>query len=369
MLRRRRPVAGLAGGILGLLLGPGGSLAPAAAAELPAAVAQRLTTVLQSGQVDALKLVWTMGRQAEAHEQLQLDHGRATLQRCAPQTEAAAAPSCQAVGTPLVLTPGQREQLISALRSADLPHLRSADADARATVDRGLELLNPDSTTPLSRWQLSRSDWPTPPDGYGLAEFFDELGRKLKQTATARQPVPIPTTVAELDALRVQLRLTPRTRPGGLVTIEHGLVRVTPTEGSLPRSPPPRPWERPLSASEGEQLVSALQAAHLDELDQRVPKRAAPAIGDDDGRLATLHLLRAEPVLATLPQGSKAERELSRELPATDTVRVEPRGIERYLTDLMRSSAQPLCQKLVALLLADPPTGVARGAKAKGRLR
>ena len=30
-------------------------------------------------------------------------------------------------------------------------------------------------------------------------------------------------------------------------------------------------------------------------------------------------------------------------------------GIERYLADLMRSSAQPLFQELVALLLAEPP--------------
>lgn len=359
----RRPVTWLTGGILGLLLGWGGAIAPAAAAEIPAAVTQRLASVLQSGQLDALKLTWTMGREGESREQLHLYQGQATLQRCAPQIDGAAAPQCQAVGTPLTLTSGQRDQLISALRSADLPHLRSADADARATVDRSLDLLSPDSATLLARWQLARSDWPKPPDGYGLAEFFDELGRQLQKTATARQPVPIPTSVAELDALRVQLRLTPRTRPGGLVTIEHGMVHVTPAEGSLPRSPPPRPFERPLSTSEGEQLVSALLAAHLDELDQRVPKRAAPAIGDDDGRLATLHLWRAEPAPAALPQGSKA----GREPPATESVRVEPRGIERYLTDLMRSSAQPLCQKLVALLLAEPPAAAARGAKKKGR--
>lgn len=358
--RRRRPATWLAGGVLSWLLGPVGSEPSVAAAEVPAAVAQRLSSVLQSGQADSLKLTWSMGREAEGREQLQLDHGQAVLQRCSPVTEAAA--GCQAVGSPLLLTPGQREQLISSLRSADLLHLRSADADVRGAADRCLDLLGSDSSTPLARWQLARSEWPTPPGGYGLAEFLDELGRKLRQTATARQPVPIPTTVAELETLRVQLRLTPRTRPGGLITIEHGMVHVTPAEGSLPRSPPPRPWERPLSASESEQLVSALTAAHLDELDHRVPKRSAPAIGDDDGRLATLHLWRAEPAPTVLAAASKA----GGELPAADAVRVEPRGIERYLTDLMRSSAQPLCQELVALLLAEPPAAAAR-EKTKGR--
>lgn len=377
MLRRGCLACSLAGGLAGVLLAAGPLLPSAAAAEMSAEAARRLQAVLQAGQVETLKLAWTMGREEAGSESLRIDGGRATLLRCEPSPElpanspanpspnlapnlapaAATHERCRALGVPLGLTAGQREQLMSALRSADLPHLRSADADVRAAADRRLELEG--AAAPLGRWQLSRSEWPTPPDGYGLAEFFDELAHKLRQGATARPPVSIPTTVAELAALRVQLRLTPRTRPGGLVTIEHGLVHVTPAEGSLPRSPPPRPWERPLDKSEEEQLVRALQAAQLEQLDQQVPKRGAPAIGDEDGRLATLHLLRADPAAA--PSGRKPASSVS----DADPVRVEPRGIERYLADLMRSPARPLCQQLIELLLAEPPAAAARGAGAK----
>jgi hypothetical protein len=157
--------------------------------------------------------------------------------------------------------------------------------------------------------------------------------RTVQRSAQARPLVPVPTTVQELQGLRVQLRITPRTRPGGVVSIENGLVHVTPAEGSLPRSPQPRSFERPLLDSEQEDLIKVLQAAQLDQLDAVVPKRAAPAIGDDDGRLAALHLI---------PEGKQP-------------LRVEPRGIERYLADLLRSPARPLCEKLIDMLLASPP--------------
>lgn len=359
----------------GLLLGLELLWPAAAAADLTAGAAPRLAEALQRGQAAALTLTWTMGREGEAVDKLRIDGGSASLQHC----EAA---GCAAVGAPLTLTAGQGGQLLSVLRAAELPRLRSAEVGARAAADRRLELLlaGGPGAAPLGLWQLDRAEWPTPPDGYGPAEFLDELARTLRQSVKTRPPVPIPTTVAELQELRVQLRLTPRSRPGGLVTIERGLVHVAPAEGSLPRSPLPRPFERPLTPSEEEQLVSALQAAQLDKLDQVVPRRVAPAIGDDDGRLVTLHLWRAEPVAAkdagpasrTRPPATRGSvPELAsgpKTAPSSPAEpRFEPRGIERYLADLLRSPAQPLCQKLVELLLADPPPARVRGVQSAAR--
>ena len=372
-LRRRRVTDALVGWLAGITLSAGLLVPLAASAEISAATAAPLNTVLQSGQAEAVKLTWTLGRPGEALELLRIDGGRATLQRCEPAGEAPAQAGCAAVGAPLTLTPGQRGQLVSVLRAAELPSLRTADPDARAAADRALELAVAASprTTTIGRWQLARSDWPTPPDGYGLASYLDELAQKLRRGAQTRPPVAIPSTVAELAELRLQLRLTPRARPGGLVTIEHGLVHVTPAEGSLPRSPPPPAWERPLQPSEAEQLVKSLQAAQLDHLDQVVAKRAAPAIGDSDGRLATLHLMRAEPVVSIDASPPKTTSRLSDQpapkpngsAPATAPLREEPRGVERYLTDLMRSAAQPLLSQLVELLLAPPPAPAPRARK------
>lgn len=354
------------------MLGLGLLWPAAAAAELASGAAPRLAEALQRGQATAFALTWTMGREGEAVDKLRIDGGSASLQHCE-------ASGCAAVGAPLTLTAGQGGQLLSVLRAAELPRLRSAEVGARAAADRRLELgLAGGPGAALGLWQLDRAEWPTPPDGYGAADFLDELARTLRQSAKTRQPVPIPTTVAELQELRVQLRLTPRSRPGGLLTIEHGLVHVAPAEGSLPRSPLPRPFERPLTPSEAEQLVSALQAAQLDKLDQVVPRRAAPAIGDDDGRLVTLHLWRAEPaaVKDAVPTG-RARPTAKREPvsapgpktipPAPAEQRFEPRGIERYLADLLRSPAQPLCQKLVELLLAEPPPARVRGVQSAAR--
>ena len=375
MLLRGRFTDRLAGYVSGLVLGLGLLWPAAAAAELTAGAAPRLAEALQRGQAAALALTWTMGREGEAVDKLHIDGGSASLQHCA-------ASGCAAVGSPLTLTAGQGGQLLSVLRAAELTRLRSAEVGERAAADRRLELrlAGGPGAAPLGLWQLDRADWPTPPDGYGPAEFLDELARQLRQSAKIRQPVPIPTTVAELQELRVQLRLTPRTRPGGLVTIEHGLVRVAPAEGSLPRSPLPRPFERPLTQGEEEQLLGALQAAQLDKLDQVVPRRTAPAIGDDDGRLVTLHLWRAEPAAAREvgpagPARPTGKRGPSPELapgpktaPTAPTeLRFEPRGIERYLADLLRSPAQPLCQKLVGLLLADPPPARVRGVQSAAR--
>ncbi len=364
---RRRPLVGwLAGVVLGAGLWPG-----AASAQLPATAASPLNTVLRDGQGEAVKLTWTIGRPGAATDLLHIDWGQATLQHCDPPVESAP-PACAAVGSPLTLTAGQRGQLVSVLRAAELPILRTADADARAAADRTLELAVTagGATKSIGRWQLARSDWPNPPDGYGLASYLDELAQKLRRMAQVRPPVAIPSTVAELAELRVQLRLTPRARPGGLVTIEHGLVHVVPAEGSLPRSPQPGPWERPLQAGEGEQLVKALQAAQLDRLDQVVTKRAAPAIGDSDGRVATLHLMRAEPLEEKAAGGKALSRSgppAPRPTPVVTTggLREEPRGLERYLTDLMRSPAQPLLGQLVELLLAPPPVAAPRAGKAK----
>lgn len=354
MLLRGRFIDRLAGSAGGLVLGLGLLWSSAAAADLAAGAGPRLAEVLQSGQATALALTWTIGRPGEPLDKLRLDGGSASLQHCEGT-------ACESVGATLTLTAGQGGQLLSGLRAAELPRLRSAEAGAREAADRRLDLLLAGGAT-LGRWQLDRAEWPTPPDGYGLAEFLDELAHKLRQSGKARPPVAIPSTVADLEALRVQLRLTPRARPGGLLTIEHGLVRVTPAEGSLPRSPLPRPFERPLSPGEAQQLVVALQAAQLDKLDEVVPKRAAPAIGDDDGRLATFHLWPAEPAVAKdsgpaararPPRGPGVE--LGAGPKTAPLAAAEPRGIERYLADLMRSSAQPLFQELVTLLLAEPP--------------
>jgi hypothetical protein len=315
------------------------------AAQLPAESAERLAEALQAGPADALRLTWAIGRSDEAHHRLLVEGGRASLLACSDPA------ACQPLGTAVALSAGQRAQLMSVLRAADLPHLRSADPDSLAAADRALEVTlespgaspgEPPRQPAHGRWQLPRSEWPLPPppDGYGVAEFLDELARTVRKAAQVRPPVPVPTTVSELQAVRLQLRLTPRTRPGGLVTIENGLVHVTPAEGSLPRLPLPRPFERPLAPGEQEALLQVLQAAQLDKLDEVVPKRATPAIGDDDGRLAALHLI---------PQGKQP-------------LRLEPRGIERYLSDLMRSPARPLCEKLVELLLT-PPAASARPAR------
>jgi hypothetical protein len=309
---------------------------------------ERLSETLRSGEAAALRLTWTSGGpSATAKKKLQIETGQAALLRCDP--------SCQPVGAPLKLSVGEQSQLVSRLRAAGLSGLRDGESEA----DRELEV-GVGAESPL-RWRLPRADWPAPPDGYGLADYLDELGQRIERAAAVRAPVPLPRSVEELRRVRLQLRVEPRNRPGGLLYIEQGKLHVTPEEGSLPRTPRPRPYERPLTEAEEARLLSALQAARLDELDGIVPKRGQPAIGDTDGRLVRLHLMPTDALPGgKVPATSKpAEKSL-----------YQPRGHERYVADLLRSPAAPLVQELFGYLVnefsegkaAAPPAPSARGA-------
>lgn len=303
---------------------------PVAAATEGAAALQRLNRALVGEQVDALRLVWTGGVPgAGAYRRLRIESGKATLERCDA--------SCQQVGAALALSGGERAQLISRLRSAELGALRDSEQE---TPDRQLEIAVEGAA--IGHWKLARADWPAPPDGYGVADYLDELAKRIEKGASARSAVAVPATAAELGSLRLQLRVQPRNRAGGLVVVEAGKLRVTPEEGSLARTPRPRPFERPLSSDEQSQLIANLKAARLDELDGLVPKRGQPAIGDEDGRVATLHLMPADGGSAT----------------------GNPRGYERYLTDLSRSPASALVGQLLGFLVTESSQRAAQTAAA-----
>lgn len=303
---------------------------PVAAAPEGAAALQRLNGALVGEQVDALRIVWTGGVPGGgAYRRLRIESGRASLERCDA--------SCQPVGAPLKLSGGERAQLISRLRSAELGSLRDSEQGA---PDRQLEVEL--AGAPIGQWKVARADWPTPPDGYGVADYLDDLGKRIEKGAAARPAVAVPATVAELAGLRLQLRVQPRNRAGGLVVVEAGKLRVTPEEGSLARTPRPRPFERALSSDEQTQLIANLKAARLDELDGLVPKRAQPAIGDEDGRLATLHLMPSDGAAAT----------------------GQPRGYERYMADLGRSPASALVGQLVGFLVTESAQRAAQTAAA-----
>jgi len=308
--------------IFGFVSAPGfGVAGPAGGAAL-----KRLGEVLAGDKTEPLRLTWTSGAPGAApFRRLRIESGRAALERCAD--------SCQLLGASLELSPGERAQLLSGLRAASLGSLR--DSELAAAADRQLELAVAGAS--VGEWRLPRSDWPAPPGGYGLADFLDDFAQRIERTATARPLVPIPATVAELRAVRLQLRVQPRVRPGGLLVIEQGRLRITPEEGSLARVPRPRPLERPLSAEEEERLLGAISAARLEALDGLVEKRAQPAIGDDDGRVATLHLF----------------------LEGAAFGQYQPRGYERYVADLLRSPAAPLLQQLLGWLVTNFAEGKA----------
>lgn len=310
-------------------------LAPLAASAAPesASAYKQLSSALSSEQAEAIKVTWTRGAPTDGtYSRLRIESGRAALERCEP--------GCAAVGTPLTLSSGEKSQLISRLRGADLASLR--DSDPSLPVDRQLELAV--SGAAVGQWRVPRAEWPTPPDGYGLADYLDDLGKRIERGAQTRPLLPIPTTPSELRGVSLKLHLHPRLRPGGTVVVENGRLRVTPEEGSVARTPRPRPFERPLGSDEEERLVGMLLAARLDEIDAAVPKRAQPAIGDDDGRIATLHLL---------PLDGAAKDQKSKP--------VQPRGYERYLADLQRSTAGPLLQQLVTWLVSDLSEGQQAG--------
>jgi hypothetical protein len=299
---------------------------------------KRLAEALRSDEAAALRLVWTaFSPSASPDWRLRVEAGRAALFRCASD--------CQPVGAPLLLSPGDRAQLVSRLRAAELNNLH--DGDSATAPDRSLAVAVAGTT--IGEWRLPRSDWPTPPDGYGVADLLDDLQKRIARAAEERTPLPIPATLAELAALRLQLRVQPRIRPGGLIVVEQGKLHVTPEEGSLPRSPRPRPLTRSLSAQEQELLLKYLQAARLDDLDAVVPKRAQPAIGDDDGRVATLHLLPSDATAGDV---------------RAQASRHQPRGYERYLADLLRSPSAQLVELLLSFLVTDFSEGTAKAPPA-----
>jgi len=294
---------------------------PMSGSAQPAAGTKNLTDVLRDDTAATLRLSWSLSQ----GQRLEIEAGSAALLRCSEPESARCAP----VGTPLLLSAGERAQLVSRLRASELGSLASSETPQPS--DRSLLLWQ--GSRPLGGWRLSRGDWPTPPDGQALPEFLDELGRRIQQASEARRPVAVPHSLEELRALRLQLRLEPRRRPGGLVIVEGGKLRVQPAEGFVPRSPAPRPYVRGLSPQEEQQLLSLLTQAQLDTLEGRVEVREEPAIGDDDGRLVTLHLMPAEGI---------------------PTVAGQPRGLKRYLADLRRSPAQPLVDLCVSWLTTVP---------------
>lgn len=311
------PAAVLCSGV-GLCLALSG---PLSAAAQPAAGPKSLADVLRDDSAATLRLSWSLSQ----GQRLEIEAGSASLIRCSEPESA----RCAKVGAPLLLSAGERAQLVSRLRASDLGSLASSETPQPS--DRSLLLWQ--GSRQLGGWRLSRGDWPTPPDGQALPEFLDDLGRRIQQASEARRPIAVPQSLEELRALRLQLRLEPRRRPGGLVVIEGGKLRVQPAEGFVPRSPAPRPSVRGLSLQEEQQLLSLLTQAQLDTLEQRVEAREEPAIGDDDGRLLTLHLMPSE---------------------GSPTQLGQPRGLKRYLADLRRSPAQPLVDLCVSWLTTVP---------------
>ncbi|MDW8282241.1 MAG: hypothetical protein RMK29_11040 [Myxococcales bacterium] len=296
---------------------------------------QRIQEMLVRGEGVPLSLQWDMGREGEMRRRLLIEGGMARLWRAPAGGELAE------LGTTATLTAGQRARLLSGLRSVGLATLRSV-GPGDPPADRVLTLTVPGS--PPLVFRLPRSQWPSPPggDATGLAAFLDALADDLERAATARQPVPVPRTAAELANLQLKLQIRPRELPGGTGGIVRGVAPVGPHQGPRSSSPAPRPFQRRLTQEEIARLLQALADADLDRLDETVPPRAAPALGDADGRLVTLHLL-------PLPDGTQAER--------------QPRGWARFFQDLRRSPAAPLLEELAALLLAPPPVAPPRSLR------
>lgn len=324
----------------------------------------RLRAALTAGQAGELRLTWAQGPNGTAStdgpvKRLVVEGGTARLLRCAPD--------CAPVGAPHTLTAGEQAMILSGLRSLELDSLRSSDEAALA--DRTLELTV--AGTEVGRWQRARSDWPAPPSpsGEGLQPALDELLGRIERAASARRPVAIPQTAAELSGLRLKLQLSPSRHPGGLILVEGGRVHVIPEEGSLARMPRPREHERPLSPDEEARILAGLKAIDWERIDEQVPRRAQPAIGDDDGRLATLHLLPAEREAAPaagrkLGSGSTGAPAATQAAPAPASE--QPRGLKRYVADLQRSAAAPLISQLVSMLTAQPAGAGASGRPQRG---
>lgn len=299
--------------------------------------APRLSDLLSRQALGDLALDWQQGAEARGPvTRLVVRDGSVQLARCTP--------ACQPLGTAQPLKPGEQAQLLSRLRITDFSDL--GPLESREQADRTLDLRV--GSTTLGQWPLPRAAWPTAPDGDSLADLLDDWVHTLEARSHERGAVPIPDSPAALRALRLQLRVAPTRLPGGLLVLEEGRLQRTPAEGTLPRTPPLARSERPLTDAEEQQLLTLLRAAQLDGVESRVPKREQPAIGDDDGRLVTLHLLPRATAGAASGQ---------------------PRGIARYLADLQRSSAAPLVHYLLGLLLEAPPVVPAPPVRKPARVR
>src|SRR5205814_875436 len=137
-----------------------------------------LAGALARGDLAGLTLVWTAGLPGAARQRLDIRDGSAQVLSCP-----AAAEPCREGSPKVPLTPGQRDRLLSGLRGAGLPALRSAD-DA---TDRTLVLTLPGARP--YKWQVMRNDWPAAQGGEGLALFLDELSDGLRHAAQARAPL------------------------------------------------------------------------------------------------------------------------------------------------------------------------------------
>ena len=307
-----------------------------------------LQDLLRPGAGDSLKLSWRKGQVDGDRLMLRLSDGVAQVERCES--------SCQPVGHALTLTSGQKEQLLSGLRSANLTGLRPGP-DADLTADRALVLELP-GRAPLAL-SVSKSDWPVSADGQGAASVLDDLILKIVQKSSARPLVEVPRSVADLAKVTVQLTVSTSKHPGGLLRIEHGTLSMTPEEGSLARQPRPKPVTRILSAEEQQQLVSALQSLDFDRLESVIPVRTRPAIGDDDGRVVTLHLLPSAPLQAAKTKLAQTRGKLGKVKPATPTEERQARGLRRYMADFVRSPAEPALRLLSGWMLLSSSQGSA----------
>lgn len=303
-----------------------------------------LQDLLRPGAMDSLKLSWRKGQADSDRLVLQLDAGVAKVERC----DAA----CQPLGQALTLTSGQKEQLLSGLRSASVASLRSGQ-DAELTADRALSLVMPGRAPVVV--SLSRSDWPTSSDGQGIASMLDDLILQIVQKSSARPLVDVPRTVADLANVTVQLTVSTSKHPGGLLRIDHGTLSITPEEGSLARQPRPKPVTRILSAEEQQQLVSALQSLDFERLESAIPVRTRPAIGDEDGRVVTLHLLPSAPLQSTKSKLAQTRGTLGTLKRAPVKEARQARGLRRYMADFVRSDAEPALRLLSGWLLLHPP--------------
>lgn len=309
---------------------------------------------LRPGAGDKLALSWRQGLSSGDTTQLKVAGGTAQVERCAP--------SCTPVGKPVPLSEGQKEQILSGLRSAGLASLRSSD-EAEMTADRELGLDLPgQKSLKIAR---PKSEWPQDNDGQGIAATLDDMLRKLVAQAAARPQVSIPHSAEELSTLRLSLSVTTNKQPGGQLTLEHGTLTLTPEEGSLPRTPRPKAQSRLLSDAEKAQLVQALQGLDLDRLEAAIPQRARPAVGDDDGRVLTLHLLPASalpsPVAKVAQRGGVATKATPPEAQATPPK--QPRGLKRYVADWVRSPAGPAVRLLASWLSVNLPVAPSGSAE------